>query len=852
MLINEDPQWTASAAGFVDDEFRMFPELGGLEDESALPADDFLEALSSGLEIPLLLNGESSPGSYDESPDDIMKTALETQTLEDIDFSFMQTDDAKHDDFCDFFSNDEKMEVSQVKIEPNSPQLPPSPSPSQSESSSGSEWQSETSSVNNAEGKFALETPPISPPQNESPPISPQPVQTNPSQMQPVKLLPLNLKDGTTQKIVLSDGNPAKRICIQPRLEKSGVKEATPRKTIVLSAQDFAALTQRVKQNSTTQPLKVQALPMSRHVKIQNQLNLLSVQQQQQAKTSTNSTAFAQNNQVKIINAMPTSVQIHSKTPTITAIPKVDAKPAASIVVKKEASSSPSIVIKNDVPVCPPIVIKKENPSIAPIVIKNEFPEFIDLHDRQDSEIKALKRQQRMIKNRESACLSRKKKKEYVTSLENQIVDLQEQNTRLQAENAELKRRLSEIEEASGKKFGSHNFGVNKKNTAILLAMVFMVSLNVGGLGFNNNRQPLGDIQPHMPSIALPNVRHGRTLLWSQSDEREDESKERFNDTLPKHHPMCPMHINRTESIRLDSELRRWIGGEPDRENWTKPTKTDLEVKSLNELLSLRSHPTTDETEVRNIRPAIKSTTESLKAKNNRQLNDIPSNMNAVQVFSPLLREHAKLFDALGRRDDTFYVVWFTGDHLLLPSSRKNSTTRPRMSLILPAVPVNGSYYSTPSNHVTMMHIDCEVTNTQLLHLQEAIIPKHLRNQPQPDGNVPKDRGTGMSETAGNNTKNYKPYFLKESNGTDSLENDNLKRPFTAENKNAYNDKKAYATKEKYNKDFHLDDTKYNTNIEKEQKKINEFANATEELKKINYPQNRRMFRRKMKRSTIQ
>lgn len=75
------------------------------EDESALPADDFLEALSSGLEIPLLLNGESSPGSYDESPDDIMKTALETQTLEDIDFGFMQTEDAKHDDFCDFFTN---------------------------------------------------------------------------------------------------------------------------------------------------------------------------------------------------------------------------------------------------------------------------------------------------------------------------------------------------------------------------------------------------------------------------------------------------------------------------------------------------------------------------------------------------------------------------------------------------------------------------------------------------------------------------------------------------------------------------------------------------------------------------
>lgn len=65
-----------------------------------------------------------------------------------------------------------------------------------------------------------------------------------------------------------------------------------------------------------------------------------------------------------------------------------------------------------------------------------------------------------------------------------------------------------------------------------------------------------------------------------------------------------------------------------------------------------------------------------------------------------------------------------------------------------------------------MMQIDCEVTNTQLLQLQQSIIPVHLRNsKPTSQSNQSHSvEDIDDASTDNNITRNYKPYFLKEAN----------------------------------------------------------------------------------------
>ncbi|XP_013183487.2 cyclic AMP-dependent transcription factor ATF-6 alpha [Amyelois transitella] len=447
-------------------------------------------------------------------------------------------------------------------------------------------------------------------------------------------------------------------------------------------------------------------------------------------------------------------------------------------------------------------------PSTPPTAVQNGLPAIdsegvqvpsIDLTNMTETEIiRAIKKQQRMIKNRESACQSRQKKKEYVTALEQQLLEAQQEIARLRLENKRLKDQL--YTNGRGRKIPRLDASllIPKKNIAVIFAMVFMVSLNFNVLGWNS--KPLvGPTSPH---------RSTRHLLWSEdsSTEVSGVSDQILNSTYGADcNNATVANINQTESIRIAGELNRWIGGGKTL-NWTydvprRKNKAYMNGESVSGGL-LDTYKLFNKLNLENNLIELPYTRRGKKEKSRlRRLKrkDLDFGEHAVIDYERLYREPKRksvdnfdigewndLLQALQRRDDTFYVVGVgKGEHLLLPAVTHNITRPPKMALILPA---RGGNDSVTTDHVTLMQIECSVVNTTLVKLKSDTLPESVRNKdvhPVKNSNK-RRRSTKTQESSGDenfetslpndlkNSSNISKYATKLKNDDVDIQKDDL------------------------------------------------------------------------------
>lgn len=429
-------------------------------------------------------------------------------------------------------------------------------------------------------------------------------------------------------------------------------------------------------------------------------------------------------------------------------------------------------------------------------------------------DIKALKRQQRMIKNRESACQSRQKRKEYMQTLESKAFECAAENKRLHEENSKLRKDIKKLrDENTGLKnllIATSSRSRSTKQVAGLLMVTLFIGLNFGPwnqLVWNNSHDMATKAYGNsLYSVNKPaqSSSFARHLLSVSSDYDENEvspavknDKNDSNDIVPKElttemmtkegfwmddfirnykdkHLIrliellknSPNPIQRMLRRKLKEELGlrvplpkgRRISYNPKVDNKvssiemdpdtmstttaTKPQKTpvscphptlaqlynETEVSRVSNTLTEWAERHTVGRRKKNQEKTIKLKKKAIaKSPQSRRSSGETTQNNEVALYEKSDRKFDDFLDAIDRKNDTFYVVSLGRDHLLLPATVHNSSSRTKMTLVMPAMTTN-STHNDILDYETLIQIECEVLNTHTFKLKQSAIPDFLFN----------------------------------------------------------------------------------------------------------------------------
>ncbi|KAF3834374.1 hypothetical protein F7725_025578 [Dissostichus mawsoni] len=308
-----------------------------------------------------------------------------------------------------------------------------------------------------------------------------------------------------------------------------------------------------------------------------------------------------------------------------------------------------------------------------------------------DIDMKVLKRQQRMIKNRESACQSRKKKKEYLQTLEAQLREAQQENERLRRENQALRERLA------GKE-GSDSAS-NKRAVCVMAVLLFM-TFSFGPVSITDRK--LTGLQDGVVPYT------GRRLLEFEQQQKAHQQQAAPPPSRTADSSTAPSRSGQNNSAVSLSFL-------------TFPSFF-LSIVPLLIIFSMLA----DE-----LRGWVQRHQIDRKKSGGKPKIAKKAKIAQLQVLPGPEVTYSDFLDAIDRREDTFYVVSFRRDHLLLPAISHNKTSRPKMSLVMPAMSVT-SLYNSSQGYEMMMQVDCEVMDTRIVPIKSSAVPRSLRDPPPP------------------------------------------------------------------------------------------------------------------------
>ncbi|NXM97011.1 ATF6A factor, partial [Sylvia borin] len=437
-----------------------------------------------------------------------------------------------------------------------------------------------------------------------------------------------------------------------------------------------------------------------------------------------------------IIQTLPTLVPLPKNQPVVNIQPAPPKGPSVVLpqpaVVQLQASgvlpaSQPVIAVTGGAPALQNHTLNALSPAAGNGSSSGKIPVTKPLLQSSTSavglDVNVLRRQQRMIKNRESAFQSRKKKKEYMLGLEARLEAALLENEKLKKENSTLKRQLDEVVLENQKLKVSSP----KRRTLCVMVILAFIMLNYAPFeGLTENTGCSIGIVSHLfqrsHGISC-NVHgsagdgaHSLALVKGYDRSVSDNkalmivSEEPLLYISPPPPPCQPL-INRTESLRLTHELRGWV-----HRHEVQRTRSRRLSNSQQQRARVLQSSLSDKADSQLV--AMPYTDTSLSR----------SSGNELQVYYASPRSYQDFFEAIHRREDTFYVVSFRRDHLLLPATTHNKTRRPKMSIVLPAVNINENVINGQDYEV-MMQIDCEVMDTRILHIKSSSVPPYLREQ---------------------------------------------------------------------------------------------------------------------------